>query len=106
MPDKGKIMSQTFFDKQSELLQLYQEALAKKEMTVNEAVIALRMLGFSESIATYRANEWGIQICPDESKSMVRRNKRQASLENFMHRMRLGKKYKEESKRLRSKYVK
>ena len=95
MPDKGKIMSQTYFDKQSELLQLYQEALARKEMTVNDAVIALRMLGFSESIAAYRANEWAMQTCADDGKSSIRRNKRQVSLEMYMHRTRFGKKYKD-----------
>jgi Holliday junction resolvasome RuvABC DNA-binding subunit len=61
MPDKGRAMTQTYYEKQSKLLKLYQESFARKEMNVKETVTALRMIGFSEEIAANRVNEWAAQ---------------------------------------------
>jgi len=44
-------MSQTFYERQSKLLKLYQELFARKEMNDNEALIVLKMIGFSETLA-------------------------------------------------------
>lgn len=76
-------------------------------MTVNEAVTVLRILGFSETMVAKRANEWVVQssiYVTETDKSKKQRLKQQASLEKYMLRMRLGKKYREEINRLRIKY--
>lgn len=107
MPDKGKVMSQTYYERQSKLLKLYQESFARKERSVKETVTALRILGFSESIAATRVSEWAVKIDsnePETSKAKKLRLKQQASLEKYILRMRLGKKYLDEYMRLRSKY--
>jgi hypothetical protein len=96
MPDKGKIMSQVFYERQSKLLNLYKESFTRKEITVNEAVKALRMIGFSEMIAANRAREWAAligSVVPETDKTRKQRLKQQASLEKYVLQMRLGKKY-------------
>jgi hypothetical protein len=96
MADKGKIMSQTFYERQSKLLVLYQEAVARKEMNENEAKIALRMIGFSETIAANRAREWAKLsdiFEPETERVKKRRLLQMASLERYTLQMRLGKKY-------------
>ena len=99
MPDKGKVMSQTYYERQGKLLKLYQESFSRKEISVNEAVTALRMIGFSESVAARRVNEWAAKSKinePETNKTRNHRLKQQASLEKYILRMRLGKKYYDE----------
>ena len=92
MPDKGKIMSQNYYDKQSKLIMLLQESLAIKEMDTNEAIKTLRILGFSEIIAAERVREWAAQVntAPETEKTKKTRLRQLASLENYMRRMRFG----------------
>ena len=96
MPDKGKIMSQTFYERQSKLLGFYQVSFTKGEMGVNEAVIALRMIGFSETIAPTRVREWAALSTtnePETDRAKKQRLKQMASLEKYVLKMKLGKKY-------------
>ncbi|MDR0456226.1 MAG: hypothetical protein LBH20_06045 [Treponema sp.] len=96
MADKGKIMSQTYYERQSRLLNLYQESFTRKEMNANEAVIALRMIGFSGTIAANRVRDWEEHIntvLPETDKARKQRLKQQASLEKYVLQVRLGKKY-------------
>ena len=107
MPDKGKIMSQTYYERQTKLLKLYQASIARKEMNVNEAVTALRMIGFSKTIAAIRVSEWAAQFNsnePETNKAIKHRLLQQASLEKYFLRMRLGKKHYSEYMQLRAKY--
>ena len=108
MPDKGKIMSQTYYERQSKLLNLYRESFARKEMNLIETVTALRMMGFSEAIAINRVNEWETQFDThvfEIGKAKKASLKQQISLEKYVLRMRLGKKYYDEYMLLRSKYM-
>jgi len=94
MPDKGEVMSQTYYEKQSKLLKVIQESFKREEMTVIETISSLRKMGFSESVAISRVNEWKIQrgnLEPETEKDKKRRLKEKASLENYVNRMRLGK---------------
>ena len=96
MPDKGKIMSQTYYERQGKLLRLYEESFARKEMNVTEAVAALRMIGFSETIAPMRVKEWAeknITLKPETERAKKLRPKERASLEKYVLQMLLGKKY-------------
>jgi len=95
MPDRGKIMSQTYYEKQSRLLKLYRESFERKEINAKETVTALMMIGFSETIAVNRTNEWDVQPgtqLPETEKDIKRRLKEISSLKNYLIRMRLGKK--------------
>jgi len=103
MPDKGKIMSQAFYEKQSKLLKLFRESFEREEMNADETISALKTLGFSKTVAAIRVNEWKTQLGSkllEAEKDRKRRLKDQASLEKYLLRNRLGKKYKE----LHSKY--
>ena len=96
MPDKGKIMSQTNYERQSKLLNLYQELFTRKEMNDTEAIIALRMIGFSECIAANRVREWAVlnnAVKPETERARKQRLKERASLEKYVLQMLLGKKY-------------
>jgi hypothetical protein len=96
MSDKGKIMSQTYYERQSRLFNLYQESFTRKEMNANAAVIALRMIGFSTTIAANRVRDWEEHIdtvLPETDKARKQRLKLQASLEKYVLQMRLGRKY-------------
>ena len=96
MPDKGNAMSQTYYEKQGKIIKLYQESFGRKEMTVKEAVTALKMIGFSETMAARQVSEWTIQFiaqAPETEKDKKRRLREQTSLEKYMLRMKLGKKY-------------
>jgi len=96
MPDKGRIMSQTYYERQSKLIELYKKCIIKKEMKANEAVMALRLIGFSESMASSRVCEWAAQSntnITETSKTANQRLKQRVSLEKYMLRMGLGKKY-------------
>ena len=107
MPDKGKAMSQVYYERQSKLIKLYQDFFDRKEMKVKEAVTALRMIGFSETMAARRVGEWSAQFsnpAPETERDKKRRIKEQASLEKYLLRMKLGKKKYEEYIKLRSKY--
>ena len=99
MPDKGKVMSQTYYEKQSKLFKLYQESFDRNELDVKEAITTLKMIGFSESIAATRVAEWKGQHNTREQETdreKKQRLKEQASLEKYILRMRLGKdKYEE-----------
>ena len=99
MPDKGNVMSQTHYERQSKLLKLIQESFDREEMTVKEAVTALRLIGFSETVAANRVNDWKLQfngLVPETEREKRRRLKEQASLEKHLLRERFGKnKYKE-----------
>ena len=96
MPDRGKVMSQTYYEKRSKLFKLYQEAFTRKEMNVADAVRALEMIGFGKTIAENRVNEWASEpdICiPETNKVKKNRLKQQVSLEKYMIRMKLGGKF-------------
>ena len=96
MPDKGKIMSQTYCERQSKLLNLYQELYHRKEMNDSETIAALRMIGFSETIAANRVREWAenfLDIKLDTERAKKLRLKERASLERYVLQMQLGKKY-------------
>ena len=96
MPDKGKIMSQVFYERQNKLLGYYQVSFTKGEMSVNEAVFALRMIGFSETIAPTRVREWAALFTtnePETDRTKKQRIKQMASLEKYILQMKLGKKY-------------
>ena len=95
MPDKGKIMSQAYYEKQSKLFQLYKESFSREEMNSVEAASALRVIGFSNTIATRRVKEWaekGNNYEPETGKAKNRRLKQQASLERYVLFMRYGRK--------------
>ena len=99
MPDKGKIMSQTYYEKQDRLIKLYHEAFSEKEMDDKETVTALRKFGFSETMAVRLVSKWTIQIddqLPKTNREKKRRIKERASLEKYTLRMNLGKKRYEE----------
>jgi len=107
MPDKGRIMSQTYYERQSKLIELYKECIIKKEMKASEAVMALRLIGFSESMASSRVREWTARGNTDEietSKTSNQRLKQIISLEKYMLRMGLGKKYYDKYVKLLEKY--
>jgi hypothetical protein len=107
MPDKGKAMTQTYYEKQSKLLKLYQESLARKEINIKETVTALRMIGFGEEIAANRVYEWATKIgivVSETGKAKILRQKQRISLENYVLRMRLGKKHYDTYMKLLSKY--
>ena len=104
MPDKGKIMSQAYYEKQSKLFKLYRESFARKEINRNEAVKALRLLGYSETIAAIRVNEWTEQFNtnePETGRAKKLRLKQQTSLEKYMLSIWPGKEYYD----LREKYT-
>jgi len=107
MPDKGKIMSQAYYERQSKLIELYKECIIKKEMNVNEAIISLRLIGFSKAMAASRVHEWAAQSNTDNtetSKTAKQKLKQRAALEKYMLRMSLGKKYYDEYVKLQKKY--
>ena len=107
MPDKGNVMSQTHYEKQNKLLKLIQESFDRDEMNVKEAVTALRLIGFSETIAANRVSDWKLQFngqVPETQREKRRRLKEQASLEKHLLRARLGKKKYEEYMKLLAKY--
>ena len=90
MPDKGRIMSQTFYERQSKLMGLFKEAFVRNEMNVNEAVKALRTLGFGKIMAANRVREWAALPDTNEAeteRAVKLRHKQQASLEMYMLRM-------------------
>jgi len=96
MPDKGKTMSQTYYERQSKLLNLYKESFIREGINADEVIVALRMIGFSNTIAVNRVNEWAALIgtaVPETDKEKKQRQKQQASLEKYIHKMRLGKRY-------------
>jgi len=107
MADKGKIISQTYYEKQSQLIKLYKESFLRKEMDVNEAITSLRVIGFSEKMSANKVREWA--ILPDDKSPETERVKRQklkqqVSLEKYMSRMRLDKKFYKEYMELRKRY--
>ena len=107
MPDKGKAMSQTYHEKENKLLQLYQESFVRKEMNVNEAATALKMMGFSESIAASRVRDWAAHVTteePETGKAKRHRHTQRVSLEKYILRIRLGKKYYDAYMKLQLKY--
>ena len=69
--------------------------------------MALRMIGFSESMALSRVHEWAAQGSTNEtetSKSKNQRLKQRVSLEKYLLRMSLGKKNYDEYVKLQTKY--
>jgi len=97
MPDKGRVISQTYYEKQSKLFKLYRELFQRDELNIEDTIKALRNIGFSKTIAASRINEWKAQLNQDELKPETvkekkHRQKQMASLEKYMFRMRLGKK--------------
>ena len=96
MANKGEIMSQAYHERQSKLLGLYKVSLIQGEMSANEAVIALKMIGFSETIAQTRVREWAALSADsgiETDKERKQRLKQIASLEKYVLQSRLGKKY-------------
>jgi len=96
MPDKGRIMSQTYYERQSKLIELYKEAFIRKETNENDTVISLRTIGFSELMAANRVREWAVlsnTYEPETDKSNKRRRKLQDSLEKYVFSTMLDKKY-------------
>jgi len=107
MPDKGRIMSQTYYERQSKLIELYKECIIKKEMKASEVVMALRLIGFSESMASSQVREWAARSNTDEietSRTSNKRLKQIISLEKYMLRMGFGKKYYDKYVKLLEKY--
>jgi len=107
MPDKGRIMSQVYYERQSKLIELYKECIIKKEMNVNEAIISLRLIGFSKAMAASRVREWAAQSNTDNtetSKTAKQKFKQRAALEKYMLRMGLGKNY-DKYVKLQKKYL-
>ena len=105
MPDKEK--SQIYNERQSRLIELIQESFYREEMAAKEVITSLRMIGISESIAANQVNEWKVQEnndIPETDKEKKQRLGEQASLENYILNIRLGKKKYEELTKLRSKY--
>ena len=95
MPDKGKFMTQTYYERYNNLISLYQEALLRKEMNTTEAVTALRMIGYSTAIAATRVNEWEAKTDTLETETASAkklRQKKQVSLEKYIIKIILGKK--------------
>ena len=104
MPDKGNVMSQAYYEKQFKLYGLYHESFCRKELDAIDAISALRIIGFSDSVAVQRVNEWAAQSITftcETDKERNRRLKQLASLEKYVLYMRLGKKY---YTQLKSKY--
>jgi len=100
-------MSQTYYERQSKLMELYKECIIKNEMKTNEAVIALRLIGFSESMASSRMHEWASQSntnITETSNTKNQRLKKKISLEKYILRMELGKKYYDKYVKLLEKY--
>ena len=103
MPDNGKIMSQTYYERQSKLLYLYQESFIRKDMDAKETVMALKMIGFSDGMAAIRVNEWATltnTFEPETEKAKKNRLKQRTSLEKYILQTSLGTKY-----YLRFKYI-
>jgi len=101
MLDKGKVMSQACYEKQSRLFKLIRESFEREEKDSKETISALRTLGFSETVAGIRVNEWKAQLgnnLPETEKKRKRRLKEQASLEKYFKK--LGKKKKDEIRRV------
>ena len=96
MPDKGRIMSQTYYERQSKLIELYKEAFLRKETSENDTVMALRTIGFSALMAANRVREWAASSDtyePDTDKAKKHRHRQKASLEKYVFTMMLDKKY-------------
>jgi len=95
MPEKGKIMSQAFYEKQSRLLNIYQDLFVTKEMDEKDTAKCLKMLGFSDSIIVNKIQKWAIlnnkaaPVTDREKKQML---KERVSLEMYVLQMSLGKK--------------
>ena len=107
MPDKGKTMSQTYYERQSKLIKLYQDSFVRKDLAVKDTITGLRLVGFSETMAARRVSEWSIQInnqVSETEKNKKRRIKEQATLEKYIFRMKLGKKKYEEYLKALSKF--
>ena len=77
MPDKGKVMTQVYYDKQNRLYELTKESFIRKAMSATEAIAVLRILGFSNSIANVRVNEWTVQPNSYTSETITEKNRRQ-----------------------------
>ena len=94
MPDKGKIISQTFYEKQNRLLDLYKDLIVGKKINENEAVKSLKMIGFSETIAASRVREWALITDADPITDRFEKQmlKERTSLEKYVLQMSLGKK--------------
>ena len=94
MPEKGKTMSQTFYDKQNRLLVIYQKLFTGKEMDEKDTVKSLKMIGFSEIIAVNKIRNWA----EDENVSVLtgkeinKMLKERTSLEKYVLQMSLGRK--------------
>ena len=117
MPDKGKVMSQTFYERQSKLIGLYRESVLKKELKVDEAVMSLKLIGFSDAMALSKAREWAAlpdSNEPETERAKKIRQKQRVSLEKYALNMILDKKYYNENEKkylnehrmLKSKYKK
>jgi len=96
MPDKGRIMSQTYYERQSKLIELYKESFYRNDMSANDTVMAMRTIGFSETMAVNRVREWAalsVTYEPETDKVKKHRRRLQASLEKYVFNMMLDKKY-------------
>ena len=90
MVDKGRIMSQAFYEKQARLYKLIQEAFQRKESNDAEAYTALRKLGFGEKVAVNRVNEWKVKAGSLQHETEIekkRRKKERVLLERYFHRL-------------------
>ena len=90
MVDKGRVMSQACYEKQTRLYKLIQESFERKETNEEEAIIALKKLGFSDTVGGIRVNDWKAQlvtIMAESEKERNRRLKEQASLEKYFLRI-------------------
>ena len=95
MPEKGKIMSQAFYEKQRRLFDIYQDLFVTKEMDEKNTVKSLKMIGFSETVAVNKIQKWmalnnAVVPVADREKKQILKEK--VSLEKYVLQMSLGKK--------------
>ena len=91
--DKGRVKTQTEYEQEVELRNLYRDAFERGECVFDEAITLLvTTIGFSPEIARQRVGEWkfGYKVYNPETEGVKKkRKKRQESLENKFLKRRL-----------------
>jgi hypothetical protein len=91
MPDKGHIKSQREYEEEVKMFELYKVAFLREELSYSEAVLALKMIGFSKTVAPQRLNKWKAEdrpMLPESESAKKKRRKEQNSLEARLFRRR------------------
>jgi len=92
--DKGRNKTQTEYDQEVELRNLYREAFERGECGFDEAITLLvTTIGFSSVIAKQRVGEWKFDnkcYNPETEGAKKKRKKRQESLERKFLKRRLS----------------